>query len=76
MIELSHALDLTVIAEGAETQDEVKVLREMGAERVQGYVYSKPVAAAEIPAVVRLIKASLRKPIHLPPIAKPDRRPA
>ena len=75
MIELSHALDLSVIAEGAETQEEVKVLREMGAEQVQGYVYSRPVTAAEIPAVVRLIKASLRKKFHLP-VVKPDRRPA
>jgi diguanylate cyclase (GGDEF)-like protein len=76
MIELSHALDLSVIAEGAESEDEVAVLRGMGAEQVQGYVYSKPVAAAEIPATVRAIKASLRKRFHLPPIAKPDRRPA
>lgn len=75
MIELSHALDLSVIAEGAETQEEVKVLREMGAEQVQGYVYSRPVTAAEIPAVVRLIKASVRKKFHLP-VVKPDRRPA
>ena len=56
MIELSHALDLTVIAEGAETQDEVNVLREMGAEQVQGYVYSRPVTAAEIPALTQSLK--------------------
>ncbi len=72
MIELSHALDLSVIAEGAETEDEVKVIRQMGAERVQGYVYSRPVTAAEIPAVVRSLKASFRAP----PVAKPERRPA
>jgi predicted transcriptional regulator len=48
----------------------------MGAEQVQGYVYSKPVAAAEIPATIRSIKASLRKRIYLPPVAKPARRPA
>jgi predicted signal transduction protein with EAL and GGDEF domain len=76
MIELSHALDLSVIAEGAETEDEVAVLRGMGAEQVQGYVYSRRVTAAEIPATVRAIKASLRKRVHLPPISKPDRRPA
>jgi diguanylate cyclase (GGDEF)-like protein len=72
MIELSHALDLSVVAEGAETEDEVTVLREMGAERVQGYVYSRPVTAAEIPAVMQTLKASFRAP----PVAKPERRPA
>lgn len=76
MIELGHALDLSVIAEGAESEDEVGVLRGMGAEQVQGFVYSRPVAAAEIPATVRSIKASLRKRLHLPPAATPDRRPA
>ena len=76
MIELSHALDLSVIAEGAESEDEVAILRGMGAEQVQGYVYSRPVTAAEIPAAVRSIKSSLRKKFHLPPIVKPDRRPA
>lgn len=76
MIELSHALDLSVIAEGAESEDEVAILRGMGAEQVQGYVYSRPIAAAEIPATVRSIKASLRKKLHLPANVKPDRRPA
>ncbi len=66
MIELSHALDLSVIAEGAETQEEVAVLRGMGAEHVQGYVYSKPVAAAQIPAVVRSIKTAYSKRLLLP----------
>ena len=59
MIELSHALDLSVVAEGAETEDEVAVLREMGADQVQGYVFSKPVAAAEILAAVRSIQDRL-----------------
>ncbi len=76
MIELSHALDLSVIAEGAETQDEVKVLREMGAEQVQGYVYSKPVSAAEIPAAVQSIKALHSKQFKFLPVAKTSRRPA
>ena len=64
MIELSHALDLSVIAEGAETQDEVAVLRGMGAEQVQGYVYSRPVAAAEIPDVIQSLVSSYSTQKH------------
>lgn len=76
MIELSHALDLSVIAEGAETQEEVTVLRAMGAEHVQGYVYSRPVAAADIPAVVRSIKAAYSKQSKLLPAARTRSHPA
>ena len=76
MIELSHALDLSVIAEGAETQEEVTVLRAMGAEHVQGYVYSRPVAAADIPAVVRSIKAAYSKQYKLLPAARTRSHPA
>jgi diguanylate cyclase (GGDEF)-like protein len=76
MIELSHALDLSVIAEGAETEDEVAVLRGMGAEHVQGYVFSKPVTAAEVPAVVRSIKQSYRKSGQVRQTARTDSHPA
>ena len=75
MIELSHALDLSVVAEGAETEDEVAVLRDMGADRVQGYFFSKPVAAAEIPSAVLSIQESYRKRIQLPPLPITERRP-
>jgi EAL domain-containing protein (putative c-di-GMP-specific phosphodiesterase class I) len=76
MIELSHALDLSVIAEGAETQDEVKVLREMGAEQVQGYVFGRPVAAAEIPGLAQSIKALYAKQFKPRTGPRAERRPA
>ena len=47
MMELAHALDLSTVAEGAETQEELAVLRELGADSVQGYVHSKPLPAAD-----------------------------
>lgn len=59
MIELGHALDLSICAEGAEKEGEVALLRELKAEQVQGFVFSKPVPAAEIPAVSRRIEESL-----------------
>ena len=76
MIELSHALDLSVIAEGAETEDEVAILRGMGAEHVQGYVFSRPVAAAEVPAVMRSLKASYSKQLKSLPNARTQGQPA
>ena len=42
---LAHILGMEVVAEGAETAAEVELLREMGADFVQGYYYFKPMRA-------------------------------
>lgn len=44
IIGLSHHLDLTVIAEGVETNEQMKILREIGCDYVQGYLVSQPLA--------------------------------
>ena len=35
-------MNLTVVAEGAETEEEVKLLTEVGVDRIQGYVFARP----------------------------------
>jgi diguanylate cyclase (GGDEF)-like protein len=47
IISLGKNLDLTLIAEGVETDDEKNFIREQGCHIIQGYVYSKPVPASE-----------------------------
>jgi diguanylate cyclase (GGDEF)-like protein/PAS domain S-box-containing protein len=42
IFELCRQLDLRVVAEGAETLEELDLLRSMGCEVVQGYVISRP----------------------------------
>ena len=42
-IEMVKMLDMEIVAEGAETPDQVEKLKEMGADFVQGYYYSKPI---------------------------------
>lgn len=37
-----HDMDLTVIAEGVETTEVANVLRSMDMDRIQGYIYAKP----------------------------------
>jgi EAL domain-containing protein (putative c-di-GMP-specific phosphodiesterase class I) len=44
---MAKSLDLTVTAEGVERPDQAALLRELGCEQVQGYLYGKPAAAAE-----------------------------
>jgi EAL domain-containing protein (putative c-di-GMP-specific phosphodiesterase class I) len=45
----AHALGQTVIAEGVEEADQVKVLAAIGCDIIQGYYFAKPVPAGEIP---------------------------
>jgi EAL domain-containing protein (putative c-di-GMP-specific phosphodiesterase class I) len=43
IIMLAHSLGLKVVAEGVETQGQLDLLRELGCERAQGYLFSRPV---------------------------------
>ncbi|MDZ4202200.1 MAG: EAL domain-containing protein [Gallionella sp.] len=47
IIQLGHTLQLTVIAEGVETDAQLAFLRNYGCDEAQGYLYSRPVPAAE-----------------------------
>jgi len=47
VIKLGHSLGLTVVAEGVETKEQAQLLRQKGCDVLQGYLYSKPVAAQD-----------------------------
>ena len=49
IIGAAHALGHTIVAEGVEEEDQVKVLTAIGSDFIQGYYFSKPVSACEIP---------------------------
>ncbi len=42
VIELSHAIEMEVVAEGVESKDQFDLLQEMGCDYYQGYLFSKP----------------------------------
>lgn len=44
IIELAKSLDLKVVAEGTETEDHVKFLKEKQCDTIQGYYFSKPIS--------------------------------
>jgi EAL domain-containing protein (putative c-di-GMP-specific phosphodiesterase class I) len=48
IIALAHSLNLTVVAEGVETEEQCDLLRELECDRIQGYIASKPLPAAGI----------------------------
>ena len=49
-ITLAHALGLSVVAEGVETVAQLDYLRDLGCDLVQGYLFSRPLDAADLPA--------------------------
>lgn len=59
IIAMARALSLEVVGEGAETAAQVAELKRLGCEFVQGYIFSEPLPAAEIAA---LLSAAARVP--------------
>jgi diguanylate cyclase (GGDEF)-like protein len=47
MIGLAHSMRLNVVAEGAETEEQMVMLRAMGCDEVQGYAYARPLPFPE-----------------------------
>jgi diguanylate cyclase (GGDEF)-like protein len=52
IINLAHALGLSVVAEGVETQEQLGMLQELHCDLAQGYLFSRPVPASELAAAV------------------------
>jgi len=47
IIALGRGLGMTIVAEGAETADEVAILGQFRCDGVQGYIFARPAAAAD-----------------------------
>ena len=52
IIGLAHTLGLEVIAEGIESEEQARVLKEMGYDFAQDYHFSKPLPPEEIPVLL------------------------
>jgi diguanylate cyclase (GGDEF)-like protein len=48
MITMAHALDMDVVAEGVETDVQLQLLRELGCDRIQGYLLARPMSADQL----------------------------
>lgn len=53
IVEMAHSLRLEVIAEGVETEEELRQLRGLGCNYLQGFLFSRPVDAAAVEWIYR-----------------------
>jgi EAL domain-containing protein (putative c-di-GMP-specific phosphodiesterase class I) len=54
IIELARVFELDVVAEGIETVEQYRMLREMGCRFGQGFLFAKPMTAENVGALLRL----------------------
>jgi diguanylate cyclase (GGDEF)-like protein len=53
LVDLAHAHDLSVVAEGVETEDQLEVIRELGCDKAQGFLLGRPMPAHQLLARAR-----------------------
>ena len=52
IVDMAHALELEVVAEGVETAEQKRVLAQLGCDYMQGYLYSPPVTPERLEAML------------------------
>jgi diguanylate cyclase (GGDEF)-like protein len=53
IVSMAKALGMRVVAEGVETQEQMRILQTLSCDEIQGYLVSKPLPAEAIPALLR-----------------------
>jgi len=61
IIAMGSSLGVTIVAEGVETAEQNRILRSMGCQLVQGYIYGRPVSGAKC-------KKRIGKPLKITPL--------
>ncbi|MSQ19237.1 MAG: EAL domain-containing protein [Betaproteobacteria bacterium] len=56
VLNMARTLGIPTVAEGVETRAQLEWLRAQHCEKVQGYLYSRPVAASELPDLINAIQ--------------------
>jgi EAL domain-containing protein (putative c-di-GMP-specific phosphodiesterase class I) len=63
ILALARSFELTVVAEGVETQEELRLLTELGCEQVQGFLLAKPMPRDDLTGVLQHGHGLLIRPV-------------
>lgn len=66
VIDLAHAFGLTTVAEGVETPEQLRVLRELGCEQAQGYYWSPAIPGPKALSWIRDAISQQHTPLESP----------
>jgi EAL domain-containing protein (putative c-di-GMP-specific phosphodiesterase class I) len=58
ILSLANALKIETVAEGIETEVQLALLTELGSNRFQGFLFSKPLPAEEIPLYLQRARSA------------------
>lgn len=56
IVVLAHTFGMKVVAEGVETDEQLRLLRSLGCDRVQGYLFSRPLSAEAATSLLRTVE--------------------
>jgi len=59
IISMAEAFGLGTVAEGVETEEQLQKVAALGCDCIQGYIFSKPVEAADLPAAILTIEQEM-----------------
>ena len=59
VIRLGQSLGISVLAEGVETVEQLDILRQLGADDVQGFLFSRPLPADTMTSILRARRSGL-----------------
>jgi diguanylate cyclase (GGDEF)-like protein len=62
VIAMAHSLELTVVAEGVETAEQLDLLRQKDCDLIQGFYYSRPIAASALEELLQRESQLSREP--------------
>ena len=70
IVAMAHGLKRTVIAEGVETEMQLRALRSLNADQYQGFYFSKPLPARELASLLASLGQNAPVPALAPALAR------